>query len=165
MVGPYEWLEGLTGLHPEVRNDPRWPAFDAHNGETLYGDLGSAVGHWSGNLVWPVALFQRLGGFDARLYHGRCEDGELGLRAVENGVGMMFVSGARGYHQQHPIALDVILERNRRDVPLLAEWHSWVFPRLRLSDEDGCRLDWVCPHGRACHLFGIWNGCDCEENA
>ena len=78
----------------------------------------------------------------------------------------MFVSGARGYHQAHPVDLPMILERNRRDVPLLAEWHPWALERgLVLSDEDGRRFDWVCPHGRACHLFGIWNGCDCEENA
>ena len=166
MLGPYEWLTGAEkGLQPSVRNDPRWPAFDALDGQVLYGDLGSAVGHFSGNVVWPISLFQRLGGFHSDLFHGRCEDGELGLRAVESGVGVMYVAGARGYHQEHSVDLPLILERNRRDVPLLAEWHPWVLDALRFSDEDGCRLDWVCPHGRASHLFGIWNGCDCEVNA
>ena len=123
MLGPYEWLDGLTGVHPEVFNDPRWPAFREHDGEVLYGDLGSAVGSFSGNIVWPVGRFVALGGFRSELFHGRCEDGELGMRAVENGVGVMYVAGARGYHQAHPVDLPMILERNRRDVPLLAEWH------------------------------------------
>ena len=87
MLGPYEWLaEGVGGLQPATRNDPRWPAFDAFDGQVLFNDLGSAVGSFSGNVVWPVPLFQRLGGFDARLFHGRCEDGELGLRAVRERV-------------------------------------------------------------------------------
>src|SRR5690606_32001524 len=68
---------------------------------SFMGNLAIAMGCFSGNLVWPIEQFKKIGGFWHELHHGRCEDGELGIRAATLGVLMALVPKARGWHIYH----------------------------------------------------------------
>ena len=152
LVAPYDWMpEGAREPMADLYNDPRWPSFRAHPpADTLRGDLSAGLACFSGNLVWPIRQFTRVGGFWAELHHGRCEDGELGLRAVACGVPISFVAAARGWHQGHPVDRKAIAERNARDVPMLNRRHPWVEGMCRCGhkaadhDPNGARACMAC---------------------
>jgi hypothetical protein len=159
LIGPYDWLpQAQSGIIPELRNDPRWASFDAHGPQDiLVGDLGAALACFGGNLVWPVEEFERVGGFHPELHHGRCEDGELGLRASSLGVPMSFVRDARAWHVWHPINVQRTLDANRRDVPLINTWHPWVEGQgLIVTAQDGARFDFRCPCGAQVNSLEYW---------
>jgi hypothetical protein len=160
LVGPYDWLPaGLREPAPELKNDPRWVSFDEHDRhKVLVDDLSAGLACFSGNLVWPIDEFTRIGGFWNALHHGRCEDGELGLRAVACGVPISFVAAARGWHLDHPINFDLTIQRNERDVPMLNERHPWVQGEgLFVVEEDGKRFNVRCACGWEGNTAEIWN--------
>jgi hypothetical protein len=98
-----------------------------------------------GNLLWPVGEFQRVGGFWSELYHGRCEDGELGLRAVAMDVPISFCAEARGWHLWHPRNQAEAMRRNQRDVPMLNARHPWVQGSgIFVIDRDGKAFAVLC---------------------
>lgn len=148
ICAPYDWLaEG----HPRaplahLRNDPRWPSFDEYPDDYVSrGKLNDGLACFSGNLMWNRAEFERVGGYWNDLHHGRCEDGELGLRAVAEGVPIAFSKRARGWHLAHPINFQLARERNTRDVPMLNARHPWVEAGgLVVVDRDGKRFDQRC---------------------
>jgi hypothetical protein len=148
LVGPYEWLPpGLREPVPSLHNDPRWVSFNgADPAEVKRGDLSAGLACFSGNLLWPLEAFRNIGGFWDELHHGRCEDGELGLRAVEEGVGISFVPGARGWHLYHDFSTEWVQKTNAIDVPKLNARHPWVegSDELFVVDEDGKRLNVRC---------------------
>lgn len=149
LIGPYDWNpEGLREPLPDLRNDPRWGGFDTYSPfEILRGDLSAGLACFSGNLVWPIEEFERVGGFWNEIHHGRCEDGELGLRAVAMGVPISYVKDARGWHLWHPINLEWAKAANSRDVPMLNARHPWVQGEgLFVVEEDGKRFDTTCPN-------------------
>lgn len=151
LVGPYEWMPpGVREPMPDLKNDPRWVSFDAHEPfEMLRGDLSAGLACFSGNLIWPIAEFERVGGFWNELHHGRCEDGELGLRAVAMQVPISYVKGARGWHLYHDFDPELVKERDSRDVPMLNERHPWVEGEgLFVEDADGKRFSVRCPNCR-----------------
>jgi len=166
LAGPYDWLpSGVREPMPELRNDPRWPSFNDHDPqEALESDLSAGLACFSGNLVWPIDQFTRIGGFWNELHHGRCEDGELGLRAVACGIPISFVREARGWHLDHPINVELTLERNRRDVPMLNLRHPWVQGEgLFVVEQDGKRFNVRCACGWEGNTAEIWHhqaGCD-----
>lgn len=123
------------------------------------GQLNFALANFSGNLVWPVDQFKRVGGYWNEINMGRCEDGELGLRAASMGVPMSVVPNARAWHLQHPVNMNWIQQANGRDVPMINERHPWVEDLgLIVADADGKRFDFNCP---ACdeivNTLEIWN--------
>lgn len=157
LVGPYDWLPpGVRHPLPDLRNDPagvpypgRWGRFDKSQPWEIYrNDLAAGLGCFSGNLVWPTDLFKRVGGFWNELHHGRCEDGELGIRAVAMGIGISFVTGARGWHLDHGRDIGWITRTNAIDVPKLAARHPWRElehgDELFVVDEDGKRFNVRC---------------------
>lgn len=151
LIGPYEWMPpGVREPMPDLRNDPRWVSFDQQEPfEMLRGDLSAGLACFSGNLVWPIVEFERVGGFWNELHHGRCEDGELGLRAVAMKVPISYVKGARGWHLYHDFDPELVKERNARDVPMLNERHPWVEGEgLFVEDADGKRFSVRCPNCR-----------------
>lgn len=166
LICPYDWLG--PGLRPEdqadfwlrargSRNDPRWAMFDERAHETVLDDLSVGLGCFSGNLVWPIEEFKRVGGFWSEIHHGRCEDGELGLRAVSMQVPLGFCAGARGFHLHHPVNHELIVERNRRDVPMLNDRHPWVERgAVYLSDRDGAAFDVKCACGEMVPTGAWW---------
>lgn len=159
VLGPYDWLPPGEALpDPELRNDPRWPAFERWDGVEKRYSPEAALACFGGNVVWPVTQFEALGGYDAALHHGRCEDGDLGARAAGAGVPIVFRRDARAWHVHHPVDLDQVYERNARDVPVILQRLDWAALRhgLRLVPEEGARLDWECPDCRRqmnCHLM------------
>lgn len=160
LIGPYDWLApGATQLEPGLRNDPRWASFDAHGPSRAFTcDIGAGLACFAGNLLWPLDEFEAIGGFHPELHHGRCEDGELGLRAAAAGVPMRFVSGARAWHVHHPVDLAAVHQRNARDVPLINAWHPWVQGEgLIPVAKDGIRFDWRCPEcGESVNSLHYW---------
>lgn len=179
LVAPYDWLpagmrpagpgdESFLAAARTVGNDPRWAMFHAKDpAEVHRSDLSVGLACWSGNLVWPIDEFVRVGGFWHELHHGRCEDGELGLRAVAMDVGIRVLAAARGYHLWHEINMPLIRERNARDVPLLNARHPWVQTHgLELVvDRDGAAFDIRCPTCREMIPTGdMWTHIDqCKE--
>lgn len=158
LVGPYDWLPpGLRQIYQPLKNDPRWPSFYAATGEPVAGDLSAGLACFSGNLIWPIERFKKVGGFWNAIHHGRCEDGELGLRAVAMGVPILFVPKARGYHLDHPRNSDWINAANARDVPMLNARHPWVEKAgMFVVEEDGKRFDVECPCGWKGNTALIW---------
>lgn len=160
LIGPYDWLpQGVIGFVPEMKDmapgvwgplglaDYRWNSFKADGPERVFRhDLGASLACFGGNLIWPVDAFEEIGGFHVDLYHGRCEDGELGLRACEAGLPMSLVRDARAWHVWHEVDHNGAVGKNGRDVPLLNAMHPWVETEgLRVVDQDGKRFDWRCP--------------------
>lgn len=149
LVGPYDWLPpGVREPLPELRNDPdgvpppgRWDRFDNNEPDApVVNDIFAGLACFSGNLVWPIDEFTRVGGFWNDLHHGRCEDGELGVRAVSMGVPITFVREARGWHLHHDRNVEWIMAANSRDVPMLDERHP---------DLHGCC---TCGHPKGKHF-------------
>jgi len=99
----------------------------------------------------------RIGGFWNELHHGRCEDGELGLRAVAMGVAISFQSKARGWHVAHDTNNSLIQKRNDRDVPMINSRHPWVQGNgLFVVDEDGKRFNVRCPNCKESMNTLLW---------
>lgn len=147
LVGPYEWLpEHVRRPEPSLRNDPRWAMFDASPPDRVFrNDLSAGLACFGGNLIWPVGEFQRVGGFWSELYHGRCEDGELGLRAVAMDVPISMCAQARGWHLWHPRDMAEAVRRNQRDVPMLNARHPWVQGAgVFVIDRDGKAFAVLC---------------------
>jgi hypothetical protein len=193
LVGPYEWLsEGMRAPMPEVRTDFREAMFNELNLQITVSQLGVALGNFGGNLAWPISEFVRIGGFHPQLYMGRCEDGELGLRAASHRIPMMLVKEARGYHMAHAVDHQEAMRRNERDVPLLNSWHPWVQVKctncdavwqggrdtcancggtetkggLIVTDQDGARFDYVCACGHQVNTLEMWahmENCDASS--
>lgn len=146
MVGPYDWMPpGVRTPLPSLQNDPRWIGFNENEPtDVLSNNLAAGLACFSGNLMWPLADFKRVGGFWDELHHGRCEDGELGLRAVAAGMGVSYVRGARAWHMHHEINYDWVVQANARDVPMLNERHPWMEGRcacgmeMKLHTHSGC---------------------------
>lgn len=171
IVAPYDWLPpGVREPTPDLRNDPRWGSFERYPCyEVVREDLAAGLACFSGNLLWSIEAFKRVGGFWNELHHGRCEDGELGLRAVAMGTGVTFQGEARGWHLWHRINLTLTQQRNFRDVPMINERHPWKElpdgPRLELFvvEEDGKRFNARCPcgwEGNTVEVFAHQAGCE-----
>lgn len=171
IVAPYEWLNGAK-KRPDVmdetkfylmarrlHNDQRWEMFRHSPPERVYeSDLSAGLACFSGNLLWNIDEFMRVGGFWSQIHHGRCEDGELGLRAVAMGVQISFCQAARGYHLEHPVNQLLALERNKRDVPMLNDRHPWVEQGgVFMVDRDGKAFDVHCACGQDVPSIGWWD--------
>lgn len=171
LIGPYDMMHNTAEvIEPGLNNDLRWEMFRQWNPEDIFrGDLGVALGNFSGNLVWPLDEFKRVGGFWNDLYAGRCEDGELGLRAASLGVPMSLVAKARAYHLGglNGHGDPQIQQKNERDVPMINERHPWVESQgLIVVDEDGKRFNQVCKYcGESINTLEIWSHQkDCYNN-
>jgi GT2 family glycosyltransferase len=153
LIGRYDWLaQGAEGPSDPIEMvDPRHEALEQRDAaQTFRSDLSAGLACFSGNLVWPVEAFKRVGGFWNEIHHGRCEDGELGLRAVQMGIPIAFVGRARAWHLWHPRNLAAIELMNVRDVPMLNERHPWV--------ESRCN----CGHQKLMHMTPM-GGVDGKE--
>ena len=148
LIGPYDWLApGVVERHGQSAPDPRWVSFNQFGPEQVFRhDLSVGLACFGGNLVYPVAMFEAVGGFHRDLHHGRCEDGELGMRATQMGLPTSFVKNARGWHVWHSRVPGHAEKANLRDVPLLNAWHEWAHEKgLVMTDQDGARFNWRCP--------------------
>jgi hypothetical protein len=169
VIAPYEWLApGARAPELSLHNDPRWAMFDMRATEgAIKGDLSVGLGCFSGNLLWKVSEFERVGGFWAELHHGRCEDGELGARAVSMDVGIAMAPSARGWHLHHPIDYDAIMARNARDVPMLNARHPWIEGAgIFEVERDGKAFDVHCKFcGEDVPTGAWWAHCEASDHA
>lgn len=164
-IGPYDWLPpGTREIDLDLRNDPdgvappgRWGLFEEHEPGTRYvEDLSKGLACFSGNLVWQIDDFICVGGFWNDLHHGRCEDGELGIRAVAMGIPIGVAVGARGWHLHHDRNFPWIIAANERDVPMLNERHPWMERRCTCRHEN-------VQHGLVGEEYlGPCSQCDCQ---
>jgi hypothetical protein len=149
LIGPYVWMApGEREIGGKVMlAEQRQAMFDTYGPEhTFRGDLSAGLACFSGNLAWPLKEFVRVGGFWSELHHGRCEDGELGARAVAMGVPIGLAAGAKGWHMDHPRNHSETLRRNARDVPMLDARHPWIQGHgVFMVDRDGKAFDVECP--------------------
>jgi hypothetical protein len=162
LIGRYDWLaQGADGADEGLEmRDPRHEALEARSAsQTFVSDLSAGLACFSGNLIWPLDRFAKVGGFWNDIHHGRCEDGELGLRAVQMGIPIGFVGIAQGWHLWHERNVAWAQEANARDVPMLNERHPWV--------EQRC----TCGHNKLVHdrppqgsdKFGLCKDCtECD---
>lgn len=162
MFGPYDWMPaGADQPMPELRNDPRWAFFNEvmNDDVKLRTGLNAGLACFSGNLVWPIDEFEEIGGFWNEIHHGRCEDGELGIRAHRDGIEFLPVPEARGWHMDHPRDVPRILEMNARDVPMLNARHPWVEQYgVFVAERDGKRLEQTCHTcGEIVNTIDWWN--------
>lgn len=169
-IGPYEFMPpGIREIREDLKLDLRWPMFEASPPGLRYrGDLSKGLACWSGNLVWNLEDFQRVGGFWNEIHHGACEDGELGLRAVAMNVPIGLVPEARGWHLYHggdpkptPEWLAYRTRINTIDVPKLQARHPWVElgnggKELFVVEEDGKRFNARCECGAEMNTALIW---------
>lgn len=167
LLGPYDFMpKGETEPMPDYYQDMRWRSFEEHEaGEVLENDLSAGLACFSGNLVWPLDAFVRVGGFWSELHHGRCEDGELGLRAVACGVPISFVKDARAWHVWHggdpePTAewMQWATGVNAIDVPKIDARHPWLHGKgVFVVEEDGKRFNVECRCGWKGNTAEIWD--------
>ena len=159
--GPYEWMmPGEKEINWGLQNDPRWDMFRSFSyTDTHVGSLGVALGCFSGNLVWNIEQFKRVGGFWNDLHAGRCEDGELGIRACAMNVPMSINSKARGWHVHHDIDVRKIEAKNKRDVPMINERHPYIEKEgIIIQDEDGKRFGQICEYcGEEINALAYWS--------
>lgn len=161
IVAPYDWLAPGADIGGELdMPDPRWPSFNEYAPSYVSrGKLNDGLACFSGNLVWPIGEFKRIGGFWSELHHGRCEDGELGLQAVARDVPIAFCERARGWHIWHERDYEAMMRRNERDVPMLNARHPWVQGNdVFVVDKDGKRFDQRCAGcGQMVNTVDYWN--------
>jgi hypothetical protein len=164
----------VRGVHPDgpfLLRDQRSDQFREFPPERVLGgdivgaspgDLSFLMGLggacFSGNLVWPIKEFTDIGGFNPGMHHGRCEDGELGFRAIAHGIGVSMVAEARGYHQWHPVNTEWVLAANEQDVPFIHRTHPWLVDAgLVMTAKDGIRFDFRCPDcGERMNSLAYW---------
>lgn len=160
VYAPYDWMAPGERLPRwDLHNDPRWEMFLKYEPHDVVRDrnFGVALGCFSGNLVWNIEEFKRVGGFWNELYMGRCEDGELGLRAAAMGIPMSMQRKARGWHVHHPINGKLINEKNSRDVPMINERHPWLQDEgIIVEDKDGKRFSVKCECGEVINTGEYW---------
>ena len=169
LIGPYDWLpDGVMSIQPDgpffqwddrrgsngfadfepdhvIKGDIT--ALDPEDGQTrgtVSFLMGAGGAQYGGNLVWPLDAFTRIGGFHPELHHGRCEDGELGFRAIAHGIGVSFVRDARGYHLSHDRDMPKILAMNAIDVPKLHQFHPWLIDYKRVPFGGVVKYDFHC---------------------
>jgi GT2 family glycosyltransferase len=167
VYGPYDWMSPGQRLPQwDLENDPRWEMFRQFSHEDIHvNSLGVALGCFSGNLLWNIEQFKRVGGFWNDLHAGRCEDGELGIRACAMGVPMSLNKKARGWHVYHDVDIRKIQEKNSRDVPMINERHPYIEQEgIIIEDQDGKRFAQLCETcGEAINTLEYWK--HVEEHA
>jgi hypothetical protein len=83
--------------------------------------LGPSRRYEAGNIAYPRALLNRLGGFDERFARGAWgEDTDLGLRARALGAELVYVDGALVWHAVLPRRLPQALRETARYEALMA---------------------------------------------
>ncbi len=160
LIGPYHWMpKGHRKIDTKIVNDPRMDLFKEFDYDSIFCfKLNIALACFSGNIVYPINEFKRVGGFWNELHMGRCEDGELGIRSSAMGVPMSVVPKAVAYHMGHDVNSAVVYKKNKRDVPMINERHPYIQQEgLIVVDRDGKRFDVKCGCGEQMNTLEIWS--------
>lgn len=141
------WAIGRIVHPPDLRatpfgryRDAAWEVFhQSHPGSGVVETAGMTAA----NLSLPAADFQRLGGFDTTFTIASCEDAELGLRARQSGIRILYHPGIVVVHNDWAITLERFCERQRlysRSDVILWQKYGDASPRARLVQEN-CSID------------------------
>jgi glycosyltransferase involved in cell wall biosynthesis len=156
ICGYYNWLNKRGG---QAEQDYRMNMFEEFGpDDVLEYHLGAALANFSGNLVWPLDEFKRVGGFHPGLSAGRVDDGELGVRAATYGIGTSFLFENKGHHIYHDVDGARVRRINTAEVPLINQWHPYIqelgiVPR----DLDGKRFNYICECGEEVNTLEMWS--------
>jgi GT2 family glycosyltransferase len=143
-ANPGCWILGRITHPDQLRatpfgryRDALWESF--HNS---HPDVGGREtdGISAANLSLPRADFLRFGGFDTDFTIASSEDWELGFRARQAGVRVLYYPAITVVHNDWAVSLDRFCERQRlyslSDVLLWAKWGA-ASPRAGLVRENG----------------------------
>jgi glycosyltransferase involved in cell wall biosynthesis/GT2 family glycosyltransferase len=137
------WVMGRVVHPPELRRtvfgryrDSKWEAFhEAHANERL----SETTGMTAANVSVPAADFQRLGGFDEGFTIASCEDCDLGIRARQNGIRVMYDPSIVVVHNDWAVSLDRFCDRQRLysiSDALLWRKYGGASPRVHLVHQN-----------------------------
>lgn len=116
-ANPGCWVMGRVVHPPEIRRtafgryrDSIWEAFH----ETHAAHPGSETdGMTAANVSLPAADFRMLGGFDETFTIASCEDRDLGIRARQTGIRVIYQPTIVVLHNDWALSLDKFCERQR----------------------------------------------------
>jgi GT2 family glycosyltransferase len=137
------WVVGRIVHPPQLLATPfgryragLWESYHRSHPQT---EISETAGISAANLSLPARDFGRLGGFDESITIASSEDWELGLRARQAGIRVLYDPGIVVLHNDWAVSLDRFCERQRlysiSDVLL---WHKYgeLSPRARLVRES-----------------------------
>jgi GT2 family glycosyltransferase len=136
------WIIGKIVNMPGVRRTPFGRYRDDLNEAFQRVDGDGPVettGMTAANLALPTEDFRALGGYDEGFSIASCEDWDLGFRARERGIRILFHPGIAVVHDDWAVDLRRFCERQRlysiSDVKLWRK-HGARSPRARLIEEN-----------------------------
>jgi glycosyltransferase involved in cell wall biosynthesis/GT2 family glycosyltransferase len=137
------WVMGRVVHSAELRRTPFgryrdavWEAFhDARSSDAI----AETTGMTAANVSMPAVDFHKLGGFDEDFTIASCEDCELGIRARQAGIRVLYHPGIVALHNDWAVALDRFCERQRlysiSDV-LLSRKYGSASPHASLVEQN-----------------------------
>jgi glycosyltransferase involved in cell wall biosynthesis/GT2 family glycosyltransferase len=137
------WVMGRVVHPPELRRtafgryrDSVWEAFHEAHAD---GRISETSGMTAANVSMPAADFHRLGGFDEDFTIASCEDCDLGIRARQAGIRVMYDPSIIVLHNDWAVSLDRFCDRQRlysiSDALLWRKYGS-ASPRAHLVHEN-----------------------------
>lgn len=137
------WVMGRVVHPPELRRtafgryrDSVWEAFHETHAD---GRVSETSGMTAANVSIPAADFHRLGGFDEDFTIASCEDCDLGIRARQSGIRVMYDPRIIVLHNDWAVSLDRFCERQRLysiSDALLWRKYGTASPRVQLVREN-----------------------------
>jgi N-acetylglucosaminyl-diphospho-decaprenol L-rhamnosyltransferase len=103
LSGPVAYLPPGEHVLADLPRHPPHPARPAPPPGVLQSCTQPAL-FWSLSFALTAATWDQIGGFDEAYAGYGAEDTDFGLRAAARGVPLLWVGGAVGYHQHHPVS-------------------------------------------------------------
>lgn len=143
LANPKSWIIGRITHSEDLRSTPfgryRHDLWETFHREHLPNSIQITVGITAANLSLPRDDFQKLGGFDTSFSIASCEDWDLGFRARNLGIIVLYYPRISVIHNDWAINLDKFCERQLMyaisDVQLWLK-HGDTIPRYDLICEN-----------------------------
>lgn len=119
-----------TGVQSHnICRDYRMADFRAFPPDTVFqqpGHINHALSCFSGNICWPRAIFEAIGGYTPYLAAGAHEDGYSGIDIYKHGYGISFDGRIIGGHLYHPRNVQWVedLKWKRGEIMWLNQQHA-----------------------------------------
>jgi glycosyltransferase involved in cell wall biosynthesis len=112
-----------------IMRDYRMPLFEEYGPDVVFtqpGHLNIALSCFSGNICWPRAIFEDIGGYTPYLHAGAHEDGFSGIDIYKRGHGISFDKRIVGGHLYHHRNVEMVesWKWERGEIPWLNEQHA-----------------------------------------
>jgi GT2 family glycosyltransferase len=116
-ANPGSWVLGRILHPPELRETPfgryRDDAWESFHRSYPADGVSVTDGMSAANVSMPAADFHRLGGFDESFTIASSEDWDLGMRARQMGVSVLYNPGIVVLHNDWAVSLEKFCERQR----------------------------------------------------